>query len=231
MEKFVKYLKSDTNVGNQFVHNIMKQNYENQEYWEEVIPLLLFSDPKVEKYVLENIEIFNLKYLIKYAHELTNKIIDYILLNINLLDDYNDLITYQRLIPQQILEFIEKIGIDKVNWKLLQEYQYLTQEFITKYQIYIDWDLISEYQFMDLKFLVVNKSKINWELVASNTQLQPIMNESFIKFFADTNIWDGIGYIENLDIDTINKYSEYLTPKSYKSIELARTLIEELSDS
>jgi len=80
---------------------------------------------------------------------------------------------------------------------------------------------------MELKFLIKNINKINWSLIAKNYKMQKIMNESFIKLFINTNIWDNIGWIENIDLNTILIYSEKLNKKSYISILENRDLTEE----
>jgi len=224
MENFVNYLKSDTNASNQFIKGVMKQNWSNEEYWEEVVPLLDFSNVKVENWFLENIELFNLKYLTKYGHNLSSRVIDSILENLELID-LDDLIRSQYLVSEQLIRFIELVGKTSVNWNLIQEFQHLTQELVNKYEQYLDWDIISENQFMDLNFLLTNKSKISWDLVPINIHLQPIINQSFLKLFADTNIWDGIGWLDSevITVDILIKdYSQYLTAKAIKSIYKAK---------
>ena len=156
MENFVEYIKSNPDATSQFINGVMKQNYSNQEYWEEMCPLLNFVDNRVETWVLNNIDLFNLKYLVRYGHCLPSSIIDIILSNLDQVE-LDDIIKYQCLSNTQLLKFIE--SNTNINWVLIQEYQHLSQDFINKYEINLDWDLISEYQFMNLKFLLNNKSK------------------------------------------------------------------------
>lgn len=223
MENFVSYLKSDPNASNQFIKGVMKQNWSNEEYWESVLPMLDFSDPRVEKYVHDNIGDFRPGYLIKYAHCLSTGIIDLIVSEgfVEEQEDLENLIQYQKLTPGQLNQVIG-LGNPSKLVELAQEFQQVSEEFIEKYNPEISWDLISENQFMDLKFLLKYKSKLNWELIACNQHLQPIFNESFLILFADTNIWDGIGWMEQIPLDLINKYQDKLTAKSHKSIQLAR---------
>jgi len=224
MEKFVNYLKSDSNASNQFIKGVMRENWSNEEYWEEVVPLLDFSDSRVENWVLENIELFNLKYLTKYGHNLTPKVLDHILENLDLVER-DDLIRSQHLNSEQLELYIELVGETFVNWNLIQEFQNLKEDLVNKYEKYLDWDLISENQFMDLKFLLVNKSKISWALIPINIYLQPIINQSFLKLFADTNIWDGIGWLDSeiITVDVlINEFVPYITYKAIKTIYKAK---------
>lgn len=222
MENFINHLKSDSGSTNQFIFGIMRQNFSNDKYWEEVCPLLNFSDTKVENWVLENIGLFNLKYLVKYGHNLTYRLLDHVLDYIELVDR-DDLIRYQHFSNSQLEQYIGLVGVSNVNWSLIQEYQHIAkQEFVNEYEQYLDWDLISENQFMDLKFLLTNKSKISWLSIPSNHHLQPIINNSFLKLFADTNIWDGIGWLDNdmVTVDMlINDFAQYLTYKSIQSIQ------------
>jgi hypothetical protein len=81
---------------------------------------------------------------------------------------------------------------------------------------------------MELNFLIKNIKKINWSLVAKNHKMQTIMNESFVKLFSDTNIWDNIGCIDNMEVDVILKYSDKLNKESYKSILLNKEMGEEM---
>jgi hypothetical protein len=222
MENFVEYIKSNPDATSQFINGVMKQNYSNQEYWEEMCPLLNFVDNRVETWVLNNIDLFNLKYLVRYGHCLPSSIIDIILSNLDQVE-LDDIIKYQCLSNTQLLKFIE--SNTNINWVLIQEYQHLSQDFINKYEINLDWDLISEYQFMNLKFLLNNKSKISWHLIPTNIHLQPIINQSFLKIFGDTNIWDGIGWLESeiITVDILlNEFPSYLTQKSIKSIEKSK---------
>ena len=228
MNKFLQFLKSNETYANQFIKNMLKTNYENEDYWSEILSVMLFSDKKVENFVLDNFSLFNHTFLIKYGLSLSEKIIDE-LINLDIFSNSNDienLLELQHLNIEQIEQYID-YG-NNIKWDLLQEYQNLTSSFIEKYEDKLDWDLISENQFMELNFLLKNLKKINWSLVAKNHKMQIIMNDSFIKLFSDTNIWDNIGWIDNLDVETILKYSDKLTKESYKSILLNKELEEEL---
>jgi hypothetical protein len=216
----------DETIVKNFIVNAMKENYSNEEYWQEILYKMDFSDPNTENFILDNIELFNIDYLLQYSSNLTNKIIDTILENIDLFD-INNLLKYHILTIKQIEYLIETIGKENINWSLLQEYQNLNSDFIEKYKDFIDWDLISENQFMELKFLLLNKNKLNWALIASNIKMQQIICPSFLTFFKDTNIWDRIAFAENIDIKTILDNSEFLTSKSIKLILEYRDLDEE----
>jgi hypothetical protein len=228
IQTFINFLQSNESYSNLFIQNMLKSNYDNEDYWSDILSVMLFSDIKVEKFVLDNFSLFNKKYLIIYGNLLSKKIIDELIENeIFESDSVNDLLINQHLTNEQIEKYIEIVNINNVNWDLLQEYQNLSEDFINKYENKLEWDLISENQFMELKFLIKNINKINWSLIAKNYKMQKIMNESFIKLFINTNIWDNIGWIENIDFNTILIYSNKLNKKSYISILENKDLTDE----
>ena len=226
INKFVQFLQSNETYANQFIKNILQTNYSNEEYWSEILTVMLFSDKKVEKFVLDNFSLFNYKFLIKYGMPLSSTIIDE-LINLDIFnsDNIDNLLELQHLNIAQIEKYIN--NNKNIRWDLLQEYQNLTSTFIEKYEDKLDWDLISENQFMELNFLLKNNKKLNWALVVKNHKMQTIMNESFIKLFSDTNIWDNIGWIDNIEVDVILKYNDKLNKKSYKSIIENKDITEE----
>ena len=228
INNFIQFLQSNETYSNQFIQNMLKTNYSNEDYWSEILSVMLFSDTKVEKFVLDNLSLFNHTFLIKYGLSLSEKIIDE-LINLDIFSEYDDvdnLLEFQHLNIKQIEEYVSTSN--NIKWDLLQEYQNLPASFIEKYEDKLDWDLISENQFMELNFLLKNIKKINWSLVAKNHKMQTIMNESFVKLFSETNIWDNIGWIDNMEVEVILKYSDKLNKKSYKSILLNKELTDEL---
>ena len=232
MNKFLQFLQSNETYANQFIKNMLKTNYENEDYWSEILSVMLFSDKKVENFVLDNFSLFNHTFLIKYGLSLSEKIIDE-LISLDIFSEcnnVNNLLELQHLNIEQIEKYISNSHSNNIKWDLLQEYQNLTSSFIEKYEDKLDWDLISENQFMELNFLIKNLKKINWSLVAKNHKMQTIMNESFVKLFSDTNIWDNIGWIDNIDVETILKYSDKLNKKSYKSIILNKEIDDDLKE-
>jgi hypothetical protein len=227
INKFVQFLQSNETYANQFIKNMLQTNYSNEDYWSEILSLMLFSDKKVEDFVLNNLYLFNYTFLIKYGLSLSEKIIDE-LINLDIFnsDDVDNLLELQHLNIKQIEEYVSTST--SIKWNLLQEYQNLSASFIEKYEDKLDWDLISENQFMELNFLIKNIKKINWSLVAKNNKMQTIMNESFVRLFSETNIWDNIGWIDNMEVDVILKYSDKLNKESYKSILLNKEMGEEM---
>ena len=227
INNFIKYLQSNETYANEFIKNMLKSNYSNEDYWSEILSLMLFSDKKVEDFVLDNFSLFNPTFLIKYGLSLSERIIDE-LINLDIFesDNVDNLLELQHLNIKQIEEYVS-ISTN-INWELLQEYQNLSQSFIEKYEDKLDWDLISENQFMELNFLLKNIKHLNWSLVAKNHKMQTIMNESFVKLFSETNIWDNIGWIDNMEVEVILKYSDKLNNSSYKSILLNKELTDEL---
>ena len=71
---------------------------------------------------------------------------------------------------------------------------------------------------MTLEFIIKNKTKIYWKVIPMNIKLQYLMNEGFISLFKNEDIWDNIGWLENVSIETLQKYKEYFTDKTWQSI-------------
>jgi hypothetical protein len=230
IDKFLNFLKSNETYANQFIKNMLESNYSNEEYWSEILSKMLLNDIQCKKFILDNFYLFNVKYLIRYGYSLNDEIIDKLIENdIFESDNLYELLTLQHLNAKQINLYVETST--NIKWELLQEYQNLTPEFIYKYIDFINWDLISENQFMELPFLIKNSKLLNWELVGKNYKMQYVMNESFLKLFANTNIWNSVGYIDNINLDTILiQYSDKLNTKSYKSILENRELTDELKE-
>ena len=126
------------------------------------------------------------------------------------------------MLEQYILD-----DFNKVDWLLLQEYQNLSSEFIYKYERFLDLKIISQEQFMNLEFLIKNINKLDWSLVITNIKMQPMINEGFISLFQKQDIWDNIGYCNNIDVQTLLKYQNCFTDKSWISILEFKDLIED----
>lgn len=229
INNFIKYIQSNETHSNEFIKNMLKTNYSNEDYWSEILSVMLFTDKKVENFVLDNLSLFNHTFLIKHGLSLSEQIIDELInLDIFTSDNVENLLELQHLNILQIEKYIKKSN--NIKWELLQEYQNLTPSFIKKYEDKLDWDLISENQFMEINFLIRNLKKINWSLVAKNNKMQTIMNDSFVKLFSNTNIWDNIGWINNMEVDVILRYSDKLNKKSYKSILLNKELTQDMKE-
>lgn len=71
---------------------------------------------------------------------------------------------------------------DEIHWdKVSRRPQELTEEFIIKFQNYLDWDMVSIYQVLTEEFMRNNKEKINWIFIGMYQQL----SENFINEFDD----------------------------------------------
>ena len=86
--------------------------------------------------------------------------------------DWN-IITYRQFLSE---EFIEKFQ-DNLSWYSISKYQYLSESFIEKYQDKVDWYCISLNQKLSEEFIEKYKDKVDWKRI-SNTQR---LSESFIE--------------------------------------------------
>jgi hypothetical protein len=210
INEFVNFLASNNDYSNIFLKNMFKKNFDDEEYWEYVLSNSEISDD----FIIENFDLINVNYLIKYrklSTNIINKLIDDDIVNIN------NLIKSQRLSCDIIQKCIDK-QINDIDWNNILENQKLSITILEKYENKWDWDILSLEQFLTIDFLIKYITKINWVIIPCNLSCQCLFNEGFISLFCKLPIWDNIGFIENINIDVMLKYKEYFTEKSWISI-------------
>ena len=212
IKDFVDLLKSSDTHSKQFIQNVLNINHNNEEYYQEI----LYLAP--DEFIIENLSLLNLNFLIKNI-KLSENIINILIKDYDIFDsDYMDnLLTYQ-ILNENLLEKYIFFKKKFVNWDLITEFQILSTKFINKYEDNLDWKIISKEQHMTLEFIIKNKTKIYWKVIPMNIKLQYLMNEGFISLFKNEDIWDNIGWLENVSIETLQKYKEYFTDKTWQSI-------------
>jgi len=178
----------------------------DENYYSTVLSSVKIPDD----FFWNNIDIFNLEYLVTYCtleQESIKKILDY-----NLTDSL--LVLTKQILTNDTIEYYFKLAqhID-----LILEFQDVPCNLLTKYKYLLNMDMISKNQFLDLKFLVENIDTINWKLIPLNHKMIPHINEGFITLFQSTKIWDNIGY-SDIDTDTLFKYKHFFTDDTYKSL-------------
>ena len=92
-------------------------------------------------------------------------------------------------------DFIEefKDEINEWSWDNMSCYDILSEEFIIRFQDYIDWDFVSRYQKLSKQFIGNYKHKLNFDAVSSNKTI----------WFLDIQFADGSS---NLMMQYVNKY-------------------------
>jgi len=212
IKDFVDLLKSSDTHSKQFIQNVLNINHNNEEYYQEILNLA------PDEFIIENLNLLNLNFLIKNI-KLSENIINILIKDYDIFDsDHMDnLLTYQ-ILNENLLEKYIFFKKKFVNWDLITEFQILSTKFINKYEDNLDWKIISKEQHMTLEFIIKNKTKIYWKVIPMNIKLQYLMNEGFISLFKNEDIWDNIGWLENVSIETLQKYEEYFTDKTWQSI-------------
>ena len=122
-----------------------------------------------------------------------------------LIDKYNSLIDWRLISNYQVLseEFIEKYQ-NKVDWYCISHHQKLSEGFIEKYQNKVDWGYISFYQTLSENFIEKYKDKINWNNAFQTQKL----SESFIEKYKDKTNWGNISQYQTLSESFIEKYKD-----------------------
>lgn len=191
----------------EFLKQCIEMHKNDENYYTMVLSTCML--PK--HYVIDNLEIFNLEFLIKHC-VLDDETIQFIL--------DNDLIPSHIVIRYQILSenLIEKYFNENKYIKLMIIYQNIDSRVLTIHKSKLDWELVSTNQFMDLQFLIENLKMIEWHLLPFNSKMLPHINEGFITLFQQTNIWDSIGYTD-IPTETIMKYEHKLTHKGIESLQ------------
>lgn len=215
IQEFIELLSSSDVHREHFIKNILQINYNNEEYYEQVLIESNLSDESIIKYI----DLFNLKLLTKYL-KLSEKVL-YILIDNDIFtsESINNLLQFQKLNSDMIEQYILEVNDNNlINWNLLQEYQQLSTKFINLHEKYLDWSIISLEQDMDLEFLITNINKLDWSLIPMNNKLQYTMNEGFISLFCRTSIWNNIGWMENINFDTMIKYKQFFNQQTWISI-------------
>lgn len=217
MEKLINLITSSEKGPEQFVKNMIEINKDNEDYWYEVFVLPNKECPCSDSFIIDNIGLFMNKYYFKYAYASKDVLNEFIYNDIFNSDLAETFLKTQKLDDKMLERYILDDNT-KVDWLLLQRYQNLSSDFIYKYERYLDWKVISQEQYMNLEFLVKNINKLDWNLVITNIKLQSMINEGFISLFQKQNIWDNIGYCNNIDVQTLLKYQNCFTDKSWISI-------------
>jgi hypothetical protein len=195
-----------------FLKSVIRNHSSDQEYYSTVLNTVLIP----HDFFYHNLEIFNTNYLIKYClleEETIEYFLDEYLFDGS--DDLNHLLKYQQLSVSCLTKYI---NTDNVNWHTILEYQDISCNILQMHVDKLDWLLVSENQFMDLQFLIRNIEHIEWEQLPFNSRMKQFINEGMITLFQQTNIWNNIGYCDNIDTDTLLKYSHKFNSQAWESL-------------
>ena len=215
LKEFIKLLNNnkDNNNNNLIINKLMKENYENEDYWKFLLESIQFD----EEFIKSNYDDINKEYLIKYQVLTEN-----LLLWMDTKDSnskYNDLLIKYQILPESLLrKYIDNTPLEKIDFYNLALNQNLDEDIIEKYEKHLDWDIISREQFLKLNTIVKYNKKINWSLLPLNMKTQYLFNDTFILIFQKENIWDNIGWMDKVTIECLWGFKNLITNKGWLSI-------------
>jgi hypothetical protein len=227
LKQLVKMISSSQKTSQDFLVTMMKDNYDNEEYWKYILEQVPMSTAQI----LNNIHNINLAYLIKFQH-INDDCLTHIKFMTKILEDdlVNDLLKYRK-IPIKTIEYFIVHGGNTKNSKtffsLLSSNQHLPKDFIEIYQDHLDWEEITMHQEMTLDFLTNYIDRIVWKRLPLNTSACRLINNNTIKLFDKYPIWDNIGCLSGVSTDVIFSYFAVLTKESIITLLKVRELTTE----
>jgi hypothetical protein len=217
LKEFIKLFNNnkDKDNNNLIINKLMKENYENEDYWKFLLESIQFE----EDFIKSNYNDINIEYLIKYQ-VLSENILLWMDKNDNEKNSkYNNLLIKYQILPESLLlKYIENTPIEKIDFYNLALNQNLTDDIIEKYEKHFDWDIISQEQLLKLQTIVKYNKKINWSLLPFNMKTQYLFNDTFILIFQKENIWDNIGWMDKVTIECLWGFKNLITNKGWLSI-------------
>ena len=225
LKEFIK-LFNNNNDKTLIINKLMKENYDNEDYWKFLFESMQFDN----EFIKNNYNDINVKYLIKYQFLSEDLLLWMDETNYN--PKYNYLLIKYQILPEILLiKYIDNTPIEKIDFYNLALNQNLPDEIIDKYEKHFNWDIISQEQLLKLETIVKYNKKINWSLLPLNIKTQYLFNDTFILVFQKENIWDNIGWMDNVTIDCIWDNKNLITNKGWFSIiehkELSNDKIED----
>jgi hypothetical protein len=225
LKEFIK-LFNNNNDKTLIINKLMKENYDNEDYWKFLFESMQFDN----EFIKNNYNDINVKYLIKYQFLSEDLLLWMDETNYN--PKYNYLLIKYQILPEILLiKYIDNTPIEKIDFYNLALNQNLPDEIIDKYEKHFNWDIISQEQLLKLETIVKYNKKINWSLLPLNIKTQYLFNDTFILVFQKENIWDNIGWMDNVTIDCIWNNKNLITNKGWFSIiehkELSNDKIED----
>jgi hypothetical protein len=210
LKEFIKLFNNNDKI---IIKKIMNENYDNEDYWKFIFESLEIND----EFIQTNYNEINIKYLIKYQY-LSESLLIWLDKQNNINDYYEDLIKYQ-ILPNNLLEkYLQNTLLEKIDFYNLALNQNLTDEILEKYKDHLDWNIISQEQLLKLQTILKYKDKINWSLLPLNIKTQYLFNDSFVLIFQKENIWDNIGWMDQVTQKCLWEYKNLISNKGWLSI-------------
>jgi hypothetical protein len=211
LKEFIKLFSN--NDDKLIVNKLMKDNYNNEDYWKFLLESMLFDD----EFIKNNFCDININYLIKYQI-LSNDLLLWFNDN-HYKPKYNDYLIKYQILPEILLrKYIDNTPINKLDFYNLALNQNLPDDIIDKYQNNFDWDIISQEQLLKLQTIAKYHKKINWSLLPLNIKTQYLFNDSFVLIFQKENFWDNIGWMDKVTVECLWNFKNLITNKGWFSI-------------
>jgi hypothetical protein len=219
LKEFVKLINNNDNL---VIQKMMKENYENEDYWKFILESLQLNNDFIKTNFID----INIKYLIKYQL-LSEEMLLWLDKQNNINKYYKYLIKYQ-ILPDSLLEkYLNNTSIENIDFYNVALNQNLNDEILEKYQDKLDWNIISQEQLLRIQTIIKYKDKINWSLLPLNIKTQYLFNDSFVLVFQKENIWDNIGWMDRVTTECLWEYKNLITNQGWLSIIEHKELEEE----
>lgn len=214
LKELIKLLNNNKdNNNNLIINKLMKENYDNEDYWKFLLESMQFD----EEFIKSNYDDINKEYLIKYQVLTENVLLWMDTKNSN--SKYNDLLIKYQILPESLLrKYIENTPIEKIDFYNLALNQNLADDIIEKYDKHLDWDIVSREQLLKLQTVVKYNKKINWSLLPLNMKTQYLFNDTFILVFQKENIWDNIGWMDQVTNECLWGFKNLITSNGWLTI-------------
>lgn len=212
LKEFIK-LFNNNNDNNLLINKLMKENYENEDYWKFLFESMQFE----EEFIKVNYDDINKEYLIKYQ-VLPESLLLWMDNNYHN-SRHNDLLIKYQILPEALLrKYIENTPIEKIDFNILTLKQNLPDDIIEKYEKHLDWNDVSQEQLLKIQTIAKYHDKINWSLLPLNIKTQYLFNDSFVLIFQKENIWDNIGLMDKVTIECLWEFKNLITNKGWLTI-------------
>ena len=114
LKEFIKLFNNnkDKDNNNLIINKLMKENYENEDYWKFLLESMQFE----EEFIKSNYNDINIEYLIKYQ-VLSENVLLWMDKNDNEKNSkYNNLLIKYQILPESLLQkYIENTPIEKID--------------------------------------------------------------------------------------------------------------------
>lgn len=209
----LKFISHNQTLTKQLIKNLMKENYNNEDYWKHVLEVIKLDN----EFIYNNIKSINLQYLLKYQKLDNTLFTTYFEITdrINNEDLWEYLFKYQPLDSNILNTLLLKYSPFDTNvWDIISKHQYLNTDIYELYGDLLNWNLITMYQSLTFDQFSTYLDKLNINLLHYNIVLNNYISDNTITLL-NKKLYDNIGYFDNISDDFI---IENIAKLSYNGI-------------